>query len=46
MEMVNDVKWCAQTVGPDGPVKAPCWSYHYSYDLFLEKGVKYFEQTW
>lgn len=46
MKVVNDTKWCAQTNGPDGPVKAPCFSYTYSYDLFLVKGTKYFEQTW
>jgi hypothetical protein len=42
----HDDKWCAQTVGPDGPVKAPCWSYDYSYDLYTETGSKYFGQVW
>ena len=46
MKVVNDDKWCAQTIGPDGPVKAPCYSYTYSYDLYLNKGTKYFQQTW
>lgn len=46
LKMVNDKEWCAKTVGPHGPVKAPCFSYQYSYDLFLEHGTKYFEQTW
>jgi len=43
MKMVDDAKWCAQTDGPEGPVKAPCWSYTYSYDLYLKGGkTKYF----
>lgn len=47
MEVVNDTDWCAQTVGPNGPVQAPCWSYTYSYDLYLVGGkTKYFQQTW
>ena len=33
-------------MAPSGPVKAPCWAYSYSYDLFLEEGTKYFGQTW
>lgn len=44
--MVNDQKFCNKTQTPHGPVKAPCWSYEYSYDLYLEKGTKYFDQTW
>ena len=47
MEIVDDADWCAQTVGPNGPVQAPCWSYTYSYDLYLVGGkTKYFQQTW
>jgi len=47
MKMVNDKDWCAKTVGPDGPVQAPCWSYSYSYDLYIEGDkTKYFGQTW
>ena len=46
MKLVNDAKWCGQTVGPKGAVQAPCWSYEYSYDLFTEDGTKYFTQTW
>lgn len=46
MKIVNDTEWCAQTIGPDGPVKAPCWSYDYSYDLFTETDTKYFGQVW
>ena len=44
--LVEDADWCAQTVGPDGPVQAPCWNYTYSYDLFTMTGTKYFGQTW
>ena len=44
--LVDDEDFCKQTVGPDGPVKAPCWSYSYSYDLFTMTGTKYFGQTW
>lgn len=46
MKLVDDADYCAKTVGPDGPVKAPCFSYTYSYDLYLEKGTKYFQQNW
>lgn len=46
MEEVNDEEFCKQTVGPNGPVQAPCWSYTYSYDLFTETGTRYFQQTW
>merc|ERR1719266_667575 len=47
MFLVNDTEWCAKTVGPHGPVQAPCWNYTYSYDLFLENGsTKYFGQSW
>lgn len=46
MKLVNDSAWCAQTVAPSGPVKAPCWSYTYSYDIYNETGTKYFKQTW
>ena len=42
MKLVNDSEFCGKTIGPDGPVKAPCWSYTYSYDLFTETGTKYF----
>ena len=41
-KLIDDADWCAQTVGPNGPVKAPCWSYSYSYDLFTMTGTKYF----
>lgn len=44
--MSNDSDYCAQTVGPLGPVKAPCWSYDYSYDLYTETDTKYFGQVW
>jgi hypothetical protein len=46
MKMIDDEEWCSQTVGPDGPVKAPCWSYDYSYDLFTMEDTKYFGQVW
>lgn len=47
MKMVDDADWCAKTKSPDGgPVKAPCWSYDYSYDLFTETGTEYFGQVW
>jgi hypothetical protein len=46
MTLINDTAFCAQTRGPDGPVQAPCWAYKYSYDLFTETGVQYFNQTW
>ena len=47
MHLVNDSEWCAQTVGPKGPVQAPCWSYTYSYDLYVVNGsTKYYGQTW
>ena len=46
MKLIDDSDWCAQTVGPDGPVQAPCWSYTYSYDLYTMTGSKYFQQTW
>jgi hypothetical protein len=45
--LVNDSKWCAQTVNPEGPVKAPCWNYTYSYDVFLVDGsTKNYGQSW
>lgn len=46
LKLIDDAEFCAKTKGPNGPVKAPCFSYQYSYDLFLNKGTKYFEQTW
>lgn len=48
MHLVNDSEWCAQTKGRHGGVvQAPCWSYSYSYDLYVEGGgTKYFGQTW
>ena len=47
MYIVDDDEWCGQTVDPrTGVVKAPCWSYTYSYDLFTETGTKYYGQTW
>jgi hypothetical protein len=46
MKLVNDSQFCEQTVGPNGPVQAPCWSYTYSYDLYTETGTQYFQQTW
>lgn len=46
MKMVKDDAWCGQTIGPKGPVKSPCWSYTYSYDLYTNDGTKYFQQTW
>ena len=52
MYLVDDDEWCAQTDSPvGGPVKAPCWNYTYSYDLFVEDdgingGTKYFGQSW
>jgi len=47
----NDTEFCAQTIFPEtGPVKAPCWSYTYSYDLYLVDkvggGTRTFQQTW
>ena len=38
----DDADFCAITVAPSGPVQAPCWSYTYSYELFLLEGTKYF----
>jgi hypothetical protein len=48
MELSQDDAFCAQTIFPGkGPVKAPCWSYTYSYDLYLVGDkTKTFEQTW
>jgi len=46
MSVVNNATWCAQTVGPGGPVQSPCFSYTYSYDLYTETSTKYFQQTW
>lgn len=43
----HNATFCAQTVSPQGTVQAPCWSYTYSYDLYLATGgTKTFEQTW
>lgn len=46
MSLVNDSAWCAKTVTPHGPVAAPCWSYSYSYDVFVEDGTQYYGQVW
>jgi hypothetical protein len=47
MSLINDTKFCAQTNVPGGGVvKAPCWGYNYSYDLFTETGTQYFNQMW
>jgi len=48
MFLSNNASFCHQTSSPvGGTVQAPCWSYTYSYDLYLEKGgTKTFEQTW
>jgi len=48
MYMSNDTDFCAKTIFPEkGPVKAPCWAYTYSYDLYLTSGgTKTFQQTW
>lgn len=47
MFLSNNASFCAETVSPRGTVQAPCWSYTYSYDLYLETGgTKTFEQTW
>jgi len=47
MFLSNNASFCAQTVSPRGTVQAPCWSYKYSYDLYLTTGgTKTFEQTW
>lgn len=47
MKLVDDAEFCAKTVNAHGPVKAPCWSYTYSYDLYLATGgTKTFQQTW
>jgi len=47
MFIVNNETFCAQTVTPgSGPVKSPCFSYTYSYDLYTETSTKYFQQTW
>lgn len=43
MKLIDDKEFCAQTVGPDGPVQSPCYSYTYSYDLYLKDNkTKYF----
>lgn len=44
----DDDDFCAQTIFPEtGPVKAPCWSYSYSYDLYHTDGTTaYYGQTW
>lgn len=46
--LVHDSAWCAKTVSPvTGPVKAPCWNYTYSYDVFkTDNTLKYYEQSW
>jgi hypothetical protein len=48
MYLNNDTEFCAKTTMPGtGPVKAPCWAYTYSYDLYLKQGgTKTFQQTW
>lgn len=48
MFLSDNASFCAKTVAPGkGPVEAPCWSYTYSYDLYLTTGgTKTFEQTW
>jgi len=47
MFLNDDATFCAETVSPKGVVTAPCWSYTYSYDLYLKTGgTKTFEQTW
>lgn len=47
MFLSNNASFCQQTVSPRGTVQAPCWSYTYSYDLYLKTGgTKTFEQTW
>jgi len=48
MFLNNDTDFCSKTVMPGkGPVQAPCWSYTYSYDLYLKQGgTKTFQQTW
>jgi len=47
MFSTNNASFCAETTSPAGTVQAPCWSYTYSYDLYLTTGgTKTFEQTW
>jgi len=48
MQKTENEAFCAKTVFPEtGPVKAPCWSYTYSYDLYLKNGgTKTFQQNW
>jgi len=48
MSLVDDADWCAKTTSPvGGAVKAPCFNYSYSYDLYQTDGTTaYFGQTW
>jgi len=55
-KLVDDEEWCGKIVMPDGqPVAAPCWSYKYSYDVFVRDRnqndpdrvlLKRLNQTW
>jgi len=44
--LVDDKAFCKKSVKPDGtPVKTPCFSYNYSYEVFLATGVIHEERT-
>jgi len=47
VSLSNNATFCSQQVRPDGTsIKAPCWHYDYSYDVFTETGLFHQRQVW